>query len=270
VTPSVPLTAGFIITGPASKTVVLRGIGPGMSAFGLAPTPLLANPQLTLMDVNGTVLATNTGWGGSSTLSNAFSQVGAFPLSTTSADSALVATLPPGVYTMRVSDAVNDSGGLALAELYDATIDPAALTKIINLSSRGQVMAGNGVLVCGFIVSGTSPKPVLIRGVGPTLATYGLTNLVADPVLNVYNSAGALVATNNDWGTPLPVNSTQVPATAAALASTAAQVGAFPLTSGSKDAAVIITLAPGAYTAQVSGNGGATGLGLVEVYAIPQ
>jgi hypothetical protein len=222
------------------------------------------------MDVNGNVLATNTGWGGSATLTSAFSQVGAFPLSSTSADSAIVATLPPGIYTMRVSDAVNDSGGLALAELYDATIDPAALTKIINLSSRGQVMAGNGVLVCGFIVSGTSPKPVLIRGVGPSLGNYGLTNLVADPVLNVYNSAGTLVATNNDWGTPVAVNSTQVPATAATLASTATQVGAFPLTSGSKDAAVIITLAPGAYTAQVSGNGGSTGLGLVEVYAMPQ
>jgi hypothetical protein len=268
VTPASPLSAGFIIAGPASKTVVLRGIGPGMSAFGLSP--VLAHPQLTLMDVNGNALATNTGWGGSTTLANAFAQVGAFPLSSTSADSALVATLPPGIYTMRVSDAVNDAGGLALAELYDATIDPAALTKTINLSSRGQVMAGNGVLVCGFIVSGTSPKPVLIRGVGPTLANYGLTNLVADPVLNVYNSAGTLVATNNDWGTPVAVNATQVPATAAALASTATQVGAFPLTSGSKDAAVIISLAPGAYTAQVSGNGGATGLGLVEVYAMPQ
>jgi hypothetical protein len=78
---------------------------------------------------------------------------------------------------MRVSDAVNDSGGLALAELYDASVDPAALTKIINLSSRGQVMAGNGVLVCGFIVSGTSPKPVLIRGVDSTLGNYGLTGL---------------------------------------------------------------------------------------------
>jgi hypothetical protein len=130
-------------------------------------------------------------------------------------------------------------------------------------------MAGNGVLVCGFIVSGSTPKSVLIRGVGPTLANYGLTGLVADPVLTIYNSAGTLVATNNDWGTPLPVNSTQVPATAATLASTASQVGAFPLTSGSKDAAVLISLAPGAYTAQVSGNGGSTGLGLVEVYAVP-
>jgi hypothetical protein len=132
------------------------------------------------------------------------------------------------------------------------------------------VGTGNSVLVCGFMVSGSSAKPVLIRGVGPSLAPYGLTGLLADPVLNVYDSSGNLVATNNDWGTPVGVNATQVTATAATLTSTAAQVGAFPLVAGSKDAALIVTLPPGAYTAQVSGNGGTTGNGMAEVYEIPQ
>jgi len=269
VTPGAPITAGFVISGTTAKTVVLRGVGPALSSFGLSPA--LAHPQLTLLSASGTVVATNTGWGGTSTLSTAFTSVGAFPLATTSADSALTATLQPGAYTLTVSDAANDSGGLALAELYDASVDPTGLTqKLINLSSRGQVGAGNGVLVCGFVVSGATSKNLLIRGVGPSLAPYGLMGLLADPVLNVYNSAGALVATNNDWGSPVAVNASQTPATAATLTATAAQIGAFPLIAGSKDAAVIISLPPGSYTAQVSGNGGTTGLGLAEVYELPQ
>jgi hypothetical protein len=119
-------------------------------------------------------------------------------------------------------------------------------------------------------VSGSVPKTLLIRGVGPSLAPYGVTGLLADPVLNIYDSSGNLVATNNDWGTPVAVNASQTPATAATLTSTAAQVGAFPLLAGSKDAALIVTLPPGAYTAQVSGNGGTTGNGMAEVYEIPQ
>ncbi len=271
VTPTSPMTAGFIISGTTSKTLVLRGVGPGLSSFGLGASPLLARPQLTLMDVNGNVLATNAGWGGSTALTSVFATVGAFPLGSTSADSALTATLAPGIYTMKLSDAATDAGGLALAELYDASVDPTGATqKLINLSSRGQVGTGNTVLVCGFMVSGTTAKTVLIRGVGPSLAPYGLTGLLADPVLNVYDSSGNLVATNNDWGTPVGVNATQVTATAATLTSTAAQVGAFPLIAGSKDAALIVTLPPGAYTAQVSGNGGTTGNGMAEVYEIPQ
>jgi hypothetical protein len=269
VTPGNPIITGFVITGTAPKTVVLRGVGPTLSTFGLSPT--LAHPQLTLLSATGAVLATNTIWGGTSALNTAFSQVGAFPLSPTSADSALMTTLAPGVYTMTVSDAVNDSGGLALAELYDASVDPTALTqKLINVSSRGQVGAGNGALVSGFVVMGSVPKNLLIRGVGPSLATYGLAGLLADPVLNVYSSSGALVATNNDWGTPVAVNASQTPATAAALTAAAAQIGAFPLIAGSKDAAVMVSLPAGSYTAQVSGNGGSTGVGLVEVYEIPQ
>ncbi len=271
VTPTSPMTAGFIISGTTSKTLVLRGVGPGLSSFGLGASPLLARPQLTLMDVNGNVLATNAGWGGNTALTTVFAAVGAFPLASNSADSALTATLAPGLYTMKLSDAVTDSGGLALAELYDASVDPTGATqKLINLSSRGQVGTGNSVLVCGFMVSGTTAKTVLIRGMGPSLAPYGLTGLLADPVLNVYDSSGNLVATNNDWGTPVGVNATQVTATAATLTSTAAQVGAFPLVAGSKDAALIVTLPPGAYTAQVSGNGGTTGNGMAEVYEIPQ
>jgi hypothetical protein len=269
VTPSAPMLTGFVIVGTTAKTVVLRGVGPSLASFGLSP--VLAHPQLTLLDVNGNVLATNTGWGGTAALASAFASVGAFPFATTSADSALMATLMPGAYTMKVSDAVNDSGGMALAELYDASVDPTGVTqKLINLSTRGQVGAGNGVLICGVSVSGSVPKTLLIRGVGPSLAPYGVTGLLADPVLNIYDSSGNLVATNNDWGTPVAVNASQTPATAATLTSTAAQVGAFPLLAGSKDAALIVTLPPGAYTAQVSGNGGTTGNGMAEVYEIPQ
>lgn len=125
-----------------------------------------------------------------------------------------------------------------------------------NLSTRGQVGTGSNILIAGFVVGGTVPKQVLIRAVGPTLSGFGLTGALADPQLQVFNSSSALVVANNNWGG------------AGDVITASAQVGAFPLASNSLDAVVLASLAPGAYTAQVSGAGGGTGIALVELYDV--
>jgi hypothetical protein len=110
---------------------------------------------------------------------------------------------------------------------------------------------------------------LLVRGIGPGLAAYGVGGVLANPTLAVYGAAGTLAAMNDDWGTPQPVTTGQTTASAADLAAAAASVGAFPLAPGSADSALIVILAPGVYSAVVSGANGATGAALVEVYELP-
>jgi hypothetical protein len=263
------LVAGFVLGGPNPKSLLLRAAGPALAPFGVPG--VLAKPVLTLFDGNGNVLLTNSGWNNDPAVAAAVNQVGAFPFAAGSADAAVVTTLQPGAYTMQVSGA-NGGTGIALAEIYDASINPQSqYQRLVNISSRGFVTSGAGALINGFIVTGNSPKMVLIRGVGPTLqSSYNFPNALADPILNVYDSTGALVAQNDNWGTPVTVSSVQVAASASTIASAASSVGAFPLTPGSNDSALVVTLAPGAYTAQVSGANGTSGVALLEVYEIPQ
>lgn len=268
VTPARSLVGGFVVAGTAPKTLVIRGVGPALANFGIPG--YLTHPQLTLMTSAGAVLATNAGWGGSPALAAAFLHVGAFTFASGSADCAIEITLSPGAYTLQVTDAVNDAGGVALAEVYDASIDPDGVTqKLVNLSCLGTVGAGVSALDCGFVVSGNSPKQVLLRGVGPSLAAFGVPGLVSNPVINVYDVSNNLVATNDDWSTPVSADSSEAAATAIQLSAAATATGAFPLLAGSQDAALIVALAPGNYTAVVSTTGSA-GTGLVEVYELAQ
>ncbi len=127
-------------------------------------------------------------------------------------------------------------------------VDPS----LINVSNRGRVDAGQNALIGGFVISGISPKRVLIRGIGPSLAQFGVTGVLADPKLDVFDSKGLNIGSNNDWS--------------ATLATTFAQAGAFGLASGSKDAALVLTLQPGVYSAHVTSADATTGLGMVEVF----
>jgi len=267
VTPALPLIVGFVVDGPLPKTVVLRGVGPGLVPFGVSNT--LAHLQLSLYDASSTLLGVNAGWGGGADLAADFAQVGAFALPPASTDAALVITLAPGAYSVVISDGAYDSGGNVMAEIYDQSIDPSEVSqKLVNVSTRGQVMAGMP-LIGGFVVVGNSPKKVLVRGIGPSLAAYGVTGALADPVLAIYNAAGTVVAMNDDWGTPQAAMTGQTPATAATLSAAAAEVGAFALTLGSKDSTLIVIFAPGTYSGVVSGANGASGNALVEVYELP-
>jgi hypothetical protein len=251
--PSAVLITGFVIGGTESKQVAIRGIGPTLSSYGVGGA--MADPVIRIYS-GSTLVAENDNW--TATDATTFARLGAFALPAGSKDAAVVLTLKPGAYTAQVSGA---AAGVALAEIYDASVNPSAdYQRLVNISSRGEVTAGDGVLIGGFVVTGNSPKQLLIRGVGPALAPFGLTGVLADPRLRVYRD-GSVLAENDNWSV--------VPADATAIAEAARQVGAFALTSGSKDAALIITLNPGAYTAQVLTNDGTTGTALVEIYELP-
>jgi len=246
------LMAGFVIAGTGSKPLLARAVGPTLANFGV-PSPL-ADPSLDILSRLGLPVATNNDWANSVALSTLATQVGAFALTPGSRDAALQATLVPGTYTAVVGGGTAEPGA-ALIELYDADFSSNVTSRITNLSTRGQIGVGE-TLIAGFAVTGDVRKKVLIRAVGPTLAGFGLTGLLADPKVDVI-AGGALIANNNDWTESASVS--QVMATTPV-------VGAFPLEPNSRDAALVLQLAPGSYTVQVSGAGSSTGTVLLEIY----
>lgn len=259
--------AGFVVTGTAPKAILIRAVGPGLASFGIRDG--VAAPRLELRDSTGRLIAGNDGWGNSGEIELAGDRVGAFRLPRGSRDAALIVALMPGAYTAQVAA---NGNGMVLLEIYDAT-SGAQLTadQIVNISTRGFVDTGDGDLVAGFVIAGRAPKKVLIRGVGPALAGFGLAGVLTDPVLKLYasSSAATTIAQNDNWSTPLAAGSVYTPATAAEITAAATAAGAFPLAAGSKDAALLVTLPPGNYTASVTGTSNGTGAALVEVYEVP-
>lgn len=246
------LIAGFVVGGTGSKQVLMRGIGPSLSQFGVADA--LQQPVLSLYD-GPTLEASNMSWGGGTALSQAFTQVGAFPLAANSADAAMLLPLAVGPYTAQLAGS-NGTNGVGLAELYDADAG-APTSRLINISARASVGTGGNILIAGFVISGNTPMNVLIRGVGPSLAQFGISSPIATPQLVLFDSNNTVLESNSGWG-----GSTE-------LAGIFAQVGAFKFVAGSADAAILVTLPPGAYTAEMSGLNGSTGLGLAEIYQVP-
>ncbi len=254
------LIAGFVVGGAGtagSESLLVRGSGPALVPFGVAGT--LADPQLQLYS-GPTLLGTNNGWAGSAQIASTAAAVGAFGWgSPTSHDAALLEGLSAGAYTAQIAGESGDTG-VALAEIYDAT--PAGTytpttPRIINISARVQVGTGGNILIAGFVVGGSTSKSVLIRASGPALVPFGVAGTLPDPMLGLY-SGTTLLASNAGWGGD------------AQIAAAAASVGAFSWgDSGTPDSALLLTLPPGAYTAQVSGAGGDSGVALVEVYEVP-
>jgi len=255
------LTTGFVVGGngtSGSETLLIRASGPALVPFDIAG--VLPDPDLTLINFDSnSILGTNVGWGGSTLVSATANAVGAFAWTNTSSpDSALVATLPTGPYLAQLTGAIGDSG-IALAEVYDATPEGGysrATPRLINISARTQVGQGGNILIAGFVIGGSTSETVLIRASGPALTPFGVSHVLPDPQLQLYQSTN-LIATNTGWG-----GDTQV-------AATAASVGAFSWgSSTTPDSAILITLVPGAYTAQVSGASGDSGDALIEVYEV--
>jgi hypothetical protein len=240
------LIVGFSVSG-GSRSLLVRGVGPTLGAFGVAGA--MADPRIELY--NGTTLvAQNEDWGNSTALSTAAANVGAFALQANSRDAAFLQTVE-GSRTVQLK---GTGAGVALVELYDTGSGNSP--RLVNVSARNQVGTGDNILIVGFVIAGTDPKRVLIRGVGPTLASFGLTGVLSDPRFDVFRSGSATaVASNDNWD--------------ASLASTFTAVGAFSLTAGSRDAALVTSLEPGAYTVQVSGANNGTGEALVEIYEVP-
>ncbi|MBS0663652.1 MAG: hypothetical protein JSR48_10350 [Verrucomicrobia bacterium] len=262
------LIVGVVVGGTGTtgtKATLIRAVGPRLGDYGV--TGFLADPRMEFIDTNGTVLATNDDWGGDAQVAAVGAAVGAFPLgSNTSKDAALYnPAVASGPYSVKILGA-GGSTGIALAEIYDATPGAsfaATTPRLINVSARTGAGTGSATLIAGFVIGGSTARTVLIRGVGPRLADYGVPGALADPQLQLYQSVGGnstLVAANDDWG---------VASNAAIVAATAAQVGAFALNAGSKDAVLLVTLPPGVYSAQVSGVNGVSGIALAEVYEVP-
>ena len=265
------MIVGFNVSGPSAKTLLIRAAGPALGDLGVG-TPL-PDPLLTLNNAAGTAIGANDNWDASvdaAALSAASARLGAFAFKPGSRDSALLVTLPPGSYTAVVSG-IAATVGNALIEVYDA--DPDAATsgsrRLVNLSTRGTVGTGDDALIAGLVVAGPAPRTFLIRAVGPTLtrAPFNLSGALLDPFLQLFRDQ-TLLRENDDLDAPL----TGVPALRAA----GDRVGAFRLLESritalrsGLDSVMLVTLAPGAYTAKVTGFEGATGIALIEIYEMP-
>jgi hypothetical protein len=240
------LIGGFIVQGAASKNVIIRALGPSLTAFGVSNA--LADPTLELHDQNGTQIAFDDNWQDDS---NQAAQIQAANLAPTNAsESALAETLSPAGYTAIVRG-INNITGVALFEVYDIDSKPPP-SQLINISTRGLVQTGDDVLIGGFIVNGSTPTNVLVRAIGPSLTAFGISNALADPLIELHDSQGNLITSNDNWQQD-SLQATQIQATGLAPGS-------------ALESALVATLNAGSYTAIVRGANSTTGIGLVEVY----
>ena len=245
------LIAGFFITGPngSTKKMIVRGTGPSTGVAGA-----LANPTLELHDSTGALIASNDNWkttviGGIIT-SDQVAEIQASSLAPSNdAESALIGTLSPGSYTAQVRGA-NNGTGIGVAEGFDLSIGSGAT--LANVSTRGQVGTGTDLMIAGFFVV-NNPLKVVVRGIGPSLAGFGVQNPLANPTLELRDGNGALVLGNDDWKT-----TQQAEITATSLQP-----------SNDAESALVITLQPGGYTAQLRGTNNGTGVGVIDVFALP-
>lgn len=238
------LIGGFIVTGADPKKVILRGIGPSLSAAGIIG--VLQDPYLELHNQTG-ILASNENW--KDTQQNDISATGIPP--TNDKEAAILTTLSPGAYSVILKQ--NNGGtGIGLVEAYD--LDQAASSKLANISTRGFVDVGDNVMIGGFIAGGPlgGAGKVLLRALGPSLTAAGVTGALQDPTIELYDGNGDLLGTNDNW------KDTQ----AAEILAT----GIPP--ADDRESAIVTTLTGGAYTAIVRGASNAIGIGLVEAYRV--
>jgi L-ascorbate metabolism protein UlaG (beta-lactamase superfamily) len=257
-----PLIVGASAVG-GSKPLLVRGVGPALGAFGV--TDAMIDPRLDVhADLAGrdTITASNNDWatGGVATLRAAFSAVGAFDFADAASRDAAILTSIDGPRTFHVADTAGRVG-VTLIEVYDA--DVAGAARLTNFSARNFAGTGDAALIAGFVVGGNVPKRLLVRGVGPRLGALGVAGVLADPKVELFLNEGGkstLFATNDNW------SESGTTANRAAFSA----VGAFDLNdAASKDAALVVTVPAGMFTAQVSGVGGVTGEALVEIYELP-
>jgi phospholipase/lecithinase/hemolysin len=236
--------AGFIVAGDAPKRVLLRGIGPSLAANGV-PSPL-ADPTLTLFNNKGGTILMNNNW--RDTQEPEIAATGIAPQN--DLESAIIATLPPGHYTTALTG-VGETTGNGLIEVYDLEPDNSSLA---NLSTRGFVGTGDNVMI-GSLIVGSGDSPIIVlRAIGPSLASSGIANPLLDPTIELHDGNGAQLGFNDDW------RSTQLQAVLATLLAP----------TDDREAAIVAPfLTPGNYTAVVRGKADTTGVALVEAYRIP-
>jgi hypothetical protein len=239
------LINGFIVSGTHPKTVVLRALGPSLSGFGIPGG--LADPVLSLYSSSGTLIATNDDW--QTDVGSAFIEQNGYAPSNPVESATLQQNLAPGAYTVVVTGK-NAAQGVSLAEVYEI-FGPGLSSKLTNVSGRSFVGTGDNVLISGFIVGDVGSGTVVVRALGPSLGSFGVSQPLSDTVLTIVDSKGSVIATNDNWQDGNNALDIQ-------------RNGLAP--PNALESAIVLHLPAGAYTAIVSGANGATGNALAEVY----
>jgi hypothetical protein len=243
------LIGGLIATGTGNTRVILRAIGPSLSDLGVPGA--MANPTLDLFQ-GSTLLMSNDDWQNSSQQAE-IAASGFAPGN--DLESAIIWPLAPGQGYTAIVRGINGTTGVGVVEAYD--LDHSPSSRLANISTRGFVDVDNNVMIAGLIVgpgNGTSAR-ILARALGPSLADLGVPGALVDTTLDLVNSSGTVVRSNNNWKDD-PLQRSAIEAAGLAPAH-------------DEEAALVETVAPGAYTAIVRGSNRTTGVGLVEVYHIP-
>lgn len=235
------MIGGFIITGAHAKNTLIRAIGPSLTGAGVSGP--LQNPSIELHDSNGDLITKNDNW--KDWQRSDIEASGIAP--TDDREAALMQILQPGAYTVVVR---GEGSGIAVVEVYDLQATPNS--RLANISTRGFVDVGDDVMIGGFIVG--APSNYVVRAMGPSLGAAGISNPLADPILELHDGNGTVLKTNDNWETD--ANKGQVES-----------VGLAP--SNAKESALYLNLGAGNYTAIVRGTFNSTGVGLVEVYNVP-
>lgn len=245
------LIEGFIVQGPAgsSKKIMVRAIGPSLQQFGIADA--LMNPTLEIHDASGATVATNNDWKttevGGLVTGDQFAEINASGVAPgNDLESALIVSLEPGSYTAIVRG-VNNTVGTGVVDAFD--LDAGSAARLANIATRGLVQPGDKLMIAGFIVQHGAVKTV-VRAIGPSLIGFGISNALPDTTLQLRDQQGAIVLENDDWKSSQQQE----------LENTALQP------SHDLEAALVTTIQPGAYTAQVRGKGDVSGIGVVQVY----
>jgi mono/diheme cytochrome c family protein len=239
------LIGGFIVRGSPTKRIMIRAMGPSLSSSGI--TNVLADPTLELHDSTGAVIATGDDWGDNANQQEII-DTGLAPAS--ARESVILARLPSdddGVSYTAVLRGAGNTTGVGLLEVYD--LDRGLGPGVLNISTRGRVDVGENVLIGGLIVTGQASQKVIVRAIGPSLPIAGK---LADPTLELHDSNGGLLASNDNWRSDheAEIIATAIPP------------------SSDLESAIVALLPPANYTAIVQGVNNATGVALVEVYAL--
>jgi hypothetical protein len=239
------LIGGFIVTGTDPKKMVLRALGPSLSGFGLSG--VLRDPVLNVYNSSRTLIETNDNWqsdpGQVEITANGLAPANLL-------ESATLQTLAPGAYTVIVTGK-DPTPGIGLVELYD--LSPLSKSKLANMSTRGSVGTVDNILINGFIVGDVGSTTVVVRALGPSLASYGVSGVLSDPTLAIYDANGSVIARNDNWQDDINAIDVQ-------------KNGLAP--PNALESGIVLHLPAGAYTAIVTGADGGTGVGLAEVYEL--
>jgi hypothetical protein len=240
------MIAGFIITGNASKPVTIRGMGPSLISSGIPRDQVLLDPVLELRGPDGSLIIQNDDWKNSpqrgQTEGTAFEP-------TDDREAIILATLPPGAYTASLTGK-DQATGIGLVEVYDSGLSTDSA--LANISTRGFVQTGDNVMIGGFMLGNPTSTRIAIRGMGPSLANSGLSNVLQDPTLELHDGNGTLLIANDNWQDDT-VSAAQLTAN-----------GLAP--QNNLESGIFTTLPPGAFTVILAGNAPGTGIGLVEIY----